>query len=97
MANVKNLRIIMNSTELDNSMHIIEQLIAMHDSMRAAARYIGEDSSDLQKWRYGKSYIQTRAIISICRLYPHIKPSELNPDIFPADVSLVFDKTKVAK
>ena len=69
---------------------IINDLISQYASARELARAIGEDSADVIRWRQGKSRIKARAIVTICRLHPEIKPYQLNPDHFPDDLNFVF-------
>jgi hypothetical protein len=73
---------------------IINELIPLYTSMRDMGRAIGEDGSDIIRWRYGKTKIKARAVIAICRLHPEITPHQLNPDIFPADLRLTFGDNK---
>lgn len=71
---------------------ILENLISKHASMREFAREIREDVADVIRWKSGKRAISARAVISICRIYPTIKPHELNPVLFPPDLRFVFKK-----
>lgn len=73
---------------------IINTLIPMYQSSREFARAIGEDAADVIRWRFGRCKIKARAVVNICRLHPHIKPFELNPDWFPEDLTFKFGDTK---
>lgn len=72
---------------------ILNELIAKYNTARDFARAINEHASDIIRWRYGKCAIKMRAVVSICRLHPEIKPHDLNKD-FPADLTLVFGDKK---
>lgn len=69
---------------------IINELIQDYASLREFARAIGEDGSDVMRWRYDRSKVTPRAVIKICKLYPAIAPYELNPDVFPEDLVVIF-------
>lgn len=69
---------------------IINELIQDYASLREFARAIGEDGSDVMRWRHDRSKVTPRAVIKICKLYPSIAPYKLNPDIFPEDLHFVF-------
>ncbi len=69
---------------------IINELANRHASLREFARSIGEDGTDVMNWRNGKRKVRPRAVIKICELYPEYKPHDLNPDIFPANLTLNF-------
>lgn len=73
---------------------IMNELVDRFSSAREFARAIGEDPSDVMKWRLGKIKVRPRAVISICRLYPCINPADLNPSVFPADLRLSFGEKK---
>lgn len=68
----------------------LNDLISQYPSVREFSRAIGEDASDVVKWRYSKCAIRVRAVISICRIHPNIKPHDLNPLWFPADLDFKF-------
>lgn len=78
---------------LNKSMKIISDLIENHDSMRDFSRVIREDASDVLRWKHGKCFVKSRAVISICRLFDYVKPNDLNP-IFPEDLEFIFKKGK---
>ncbi len=82
----------MTEKEKLKQQQLINELIANHESMRAFARVIGEDASDVMKWKNGKISIKVRAVISIARIFD-IKPHDINP-IFPSDIEFIFKKTK---
>jgi hypothetical protein len=69
---------------------IINDLMPQYSSQREFARAIGEDAADIIRWRYGRSKIKTRAVITLCRLHPEIKPYQLNSEWFPKDLRFVF-------
>ncbi len=71
---------------------IYNSLIDKHESMRKFAIAIGEEISQVCKWRYGRKSLPTRTVITICRMYPKIQPYELNPDLFPEDLKFIFKK-----
>jgi len=82
--------------ELKNlqSVTLINELVSKYESMREFARAIQEHYSDVSRWCSGKIPIKLRAVIEICRLYPAIKPNQLNPAIFPDDLEFVFNKKR---
>lgn len=82
----------MNEDQKSKSISIIKDLISRHSSMREFSRQIKEDATDVCRWTKGKKKIMPRAIISICKLYPEIKPHDLNPDLFPIDTRIVTGK-----
>jgi len=59
--------------------------------MREFSRVIGEHCADVTRWRKGKTKIKARAVISICRRFPQVRPAQLNSCIFPADLLLTFE------
>jgi DNA-binding transcriptional regulator YdaS (Cro superfamily) len=63
--------------------------------MRDFARSIGEDTTDVLRWKRGQRKINARAVIGIVRLHPEILAFELCPEIFPKDLDLVFRKPKI--
>lgn len=69
---------------------IINDLISRYESLRDFSRTIQEDSSDVMRWRFGRSKVRPRAVIKICELHPEIQPHELNADIFPAHLTFKF-------
>lgn len=71
--------------------HVLQKLIEKSASVRAFAREISEDPADIIRWRNGQRMPVTRAVITMCRLYG-VKPNQLNPELFPEDVELVFKK-----
>ncbi len=73
---------------------LINELAKEHDGMRPFGRFIGEDCADISRWCAGKNAIGVRAIIKICRLFPRIKPHELNADVFPEDLEFTFKRKK---
>lgn len=75
-----------------NPVGIINEILKEYSSGKAFARAIGEDGSDVIRWRYGRSAIKARAVVAICRLYPQIPPYKLNPEIFPKELNFVFSE-----
>lgn len=73
---------------------ILDQLISEHKSMRAFARSIHEDASDVHRWQKGKGKMKLRAVIEVCRQYPNVKPFDLNPEEFPEDLLFKFTKER---
>ena len=73
---------------------IINELISKYPTAREFARAIGEDGADIIRWRMGRSKVKGRAVIAICRLHPEIRPHDLNPEWFPADLSFFFGENK---
>lgn len=84
---------IMNKKECEESITAINELINNCVSLRAFARAIEEDSSDVHRWKTGTSKIRAKAVIKICKIFDII-PQVLRPDIFGNDVKLVFKKDK---
>jgi hypothetical protein len=81
--------------KFQQSVDLINKLADKAPSMRAFARSIYEQVSDVSRWCAGLKHIKLRAVIEICRLYPEIRPHQLNHMIFPED--LVFTFTKEGK
>lgn len=77
-------------TKTKSPADIINELLDKAPTSRDFARSINEDAADIIRWRYGRSKIKPRAVIAICRLHPELRPHDLNPDIFPADLSFFF-------
>ena len=69
---------------------IIEHLLKKYPTAREFARSIKEDAADITRWRTGLSNIKPRAVVSICRLHPEIKPYQLNENIFPRELTFTF-------
>lgn len=70
---------------------IITEYCELHSvSMREFARTIREDVADISRWKAGRKQLTTRAIVAVCRLFPRVKPHDLNPDHFPDDLRFVF-------
>jgi len=82
----------MNEEKNLKSIKIINEIVKKHESMRAFARLIQEQCSDVSRWCSGKSKIKVRAVIEICRLYPKLMPHELNHIVFPKDLTFSFTK-----
>lgn len=74
---------------------IIDELISHYASQREFARAIREDGSDVMRWRYGRAKITARAVIKICELHPTYLAHQLNPEVFPHNLALIF--TEVSK
>lgn len=70
----------------------LNNIIDTYSSIREFSRSIGEDYSDVQRWRWGERKINPRAVVSICRLHPEIKPYDLNPYVFPDGLIFKFGK-----
>ena len=83
----------MNKQQSEKSMKIIAGLIENAGSQREFARIIKEHVSDVYKWKSGDKSLTTRATLSICRIYG-LNPNDLNPDVWPDDLTLVFKKEK---
>ncbi len=77
-----------------NYSKIINEILTKYSSGREFAKMIGEEASDVSRWRYGKLSVSPRAVISICRLHKNISPHQLNSAVFPEDVKLTFTKEK---
>ena len=71
-----------------------ELIIEKYPTATKFARTINEDSTDVMRWRYGRSMMSTRAVVSICRLHPKIKPYQLNPKWVPEDLTFKFGAKK---
>lgn len=78
---------------MEISQNAICELINQYASIRIFSRLIGEDSSDVFRWKTGKSKIRAQAVIKVCKLFD-VTPQTLRPDIFPSDMKLVFKKEK---
>lgn len=89
-----NLGKFMNEEKRTKSINLINELVNKEDSMRAFARLIDEQCSDVSRWCAGKAKIKVRAIIEICRLYPKIIPADLNHEVFPTDLRFIFKLSK---
>ena len=69
----------------------IDELLKDKDmSYRDFCRVINEDSADMSRWMNRQKNITTRAVLSICKHYPKIKPHDLNPDLFPENLEFVW-------
>lgn len=73
------------------SIEAFKAVINQSESIRSLAKLIGEDSSDISRWRNGFAKISVRAVVSICRLFD-VRANTLRPDIFQSDVELVFKR-----
>lgn len=71
----------------------LEKLIKKHPSLRAFARHINEDASDICRWKSGRT-IRTRSIINIIQYYPEIMPHELDPENYPENLHFIFKGKK---
>lgn len=69
---------------------VLLHVIKLYPSMREFAKQIGEDCADVHRWKSGKIKIKAKAIVSICRLHPNVKPYYLNPHVFPKDLKFKF-------
>lgn len=78
----------MTEEQLQKAIQILNDLIDKHESMRAFARSITEDTSDVIKWKSGRK-IKTRAVMTIAKVYK-IHPHDLRPDLFPEKMKLSF-------
>lgn len=69
----------------------IDNLLKDKDmNYRDFARTIGEDSADISRWMHRQKNVTTRAVLSICKIYPQIKPHDLNPELFAANLEFVW-------
>lgn len=69
---------------------IVNELIALYPSASEFSRKIGENKTDVLRWRHGRMKLSARAVVSICRLHPQVRPHQLNPNWFPADLTFIF-------
>lgn len=69
---------------------LLNSIIQKYASIREFSRAIGEDPADVFRWKAGKRAINPRAVVSIVKLYPKIKPHDLNPDIFEEGLTFNF-------
>lgn len=83
----------MNIKQFETSKNAICDLVNQYKSIREFARVIDEDSSDVFRWKTGKSKIRIQAVLTICKLF-HVEPQILRPDVFTPDVKLTFKKEK---
>lgn len=60
-------------------------------SLRSFSNFLGENVSDICKWRAGKKNLTVRVIVKLCRLFD-FRPHELNPDYFPPDLMFLFSE-----
>ncbi len=74
---------------LEKQMAILNKLVESDDSLRAFARDIGEDSSDVIRWKQGKIRIHPRACMTLVRMYG-VSAHDLRPDIFPENCIVKF-------
>ena len=81
-------------TQLDitdlSSIEIFKKVLAQFSSAKAFSRAIGEDGSDILRWKNGRGAIKARAVVAICKLYPEIPPYRLNDNIFPKGLMFTF-------
>jgi uncharacterized membrane protein YkvA (DUF1232 family) len=80
----------MTEEQIKNAVIILNELIDNHESIRAFARFINEDASDILRWKAGELKIKTRAVVSLCRLYG-VLPYDLRPDLFQEDILMTFN------
>ena len=71
---------------------VIDDLISKYGSARKFGLAIGEDSSDILRWKKTQRPVSPRAVIKICELHPEILPYELNPYVFPFNLDFKFSK-----
>lgn len=64
-----------------------------HVSLRQFAYLINENASDVCKWRAAKKNLTIRVIVTLCRMF-NLRPHDLNPDVFPADLLFEFGSIK---
>ena len=76
------------------TIELLLKIMSGYSSIREFARCIGEDAMDVMRWRKGKRKINPRAVISICRLHNDIDPWQLNPAVFPDNLTLKFKERK---
>ena len=69
---------------------VLNSLIEKYPTANNFARMINENATDVMRWRHGKAMMSARAVISICRLHPKVKPCQLNPKWFPEDLTFKF-------
>ena len=89
--NFEQLRGIMKRTK---AMNILAELIGQHKSMKEFSSIIGEDPSNVLRWKKGRSAITLRAVINICRRNKNLQPHDLNPEIIPSDLTFTFIEKK---
>lgn len=77
-----------------HAMTIIAGLISQHKSMKEFSNIIGEDPSNVLRWKKGASAVTLRAVINLCRRYPELQANHLNPRIIPKDLKFTFIKEK---
>jgi hypothetical protein len=73
---------------------VLNELIAQYPTAKEFARKINEDTTDVLRWRHGRAMMSTRAVVSVCRLHPKVKPHQLNPKWFPVDLTFKFGAKK---
>ena len=70
---------------------IMKKIMEGFNSIRAFARYINEDPSDVSRWLHGERKLHPRVVIKMCRMFD-CNAHDLRDDIFPSDVKIVFKK-----
>lgn len=76
-----------------NCRQVIDQIVRENKmGYRDLARLIGEDSSDISRWRANDMSIKSKAVVKICKLYPWVVPHDLNPDAFPKNLRFIYIK-----
>lgn len=73
---------------------ILNDVIKHYKSIREFARVIEEDPADIHRWKSGKRAINARAVVSIVKNHPRLKPHDLNPDVFEEGLSFKFNGEK---
>lgn len=80
-----------NEEFMNDPTKILNDLIAKYPTLREFAVAIGEEISDVSRWRKGRK-LHPRAVINICRIFPEIKPNNLLPSLYPEDLNFIFRK-----
>lgn len=69
---------------------VLNSVISEYKTIREFSRAIEEDPADVFRWRAGKRKINPRAVVSIVKLHPDVKPHDLNPAIFEKGLTFKF-------
>ena len=73
---------------------VLNSLIKTYKSIREFARVIDEDAADITRWKSGKRLPHARAVVSIIKHHPTVKPHDLNPDVFEKGLTFNFNGDK---
>jgi len=87
----------MTEEQIKLSRLIIEEIVKKYKTARQFAAVIGVDMVDLHKWRKGTLRVSAKGVVSLCRLFPEVKPFQLNPDFFPEDLRFTFEPKESPK